>query len=108
MNKYKHLKLHAKTNYKNKTKKQKHQIQNTIKYIALYEPPDGSLLLGSWIDTESPASSPSGGDSPVHWNNAVGIKASVFQLAQDIPLAISPFDQSEQTANVSFIQDTGM
>jgi hypothetical protein len=64
----------------------------------LYEPPDGKVLFGAWVDTESAASSPSGGDSPLAYNQRMNVQADVFQLSQTIPLQL--------TVNLSMVQNT--
>jgi hypothetical protein len=72
----------------------------------LYEPPDGKVLFGAWVDTESAASSPSGGDTPLAYNQRMNVQADVFQLSQTIPLTISQFDNSQLTVNLSMVQNT--
>ncbi|KAI9344252.1 glycoside hydrolase superfamily [Obelidium mucronatum] len=62
-------------------------------YAALYEPADGQVILGAWVDTEAPktvAGIGLGGDSPAAFNRRLGKSAGVFHLAQTLPLGISP------------------
>ncbi|KAJ3058539.1 hypothetical protein HDU98_005366, partial [Podochytrium sp. JEL0797] len=74
----------------------------------LYEPADGKLIWGAWVDSEDPktATVGIGGDSPVMLNQRIQQNAGVFQFSQQLPLQISPYNNAEMAANVSLIQDT--
>ncbi|KAI8614309.1 glycoside hydrolase superfamily [Chytriomyces sp. MP71] len=77
--------------------------------FSLYEPKDGKIMFGAWVDSEDPKASGNiglGGDSPVAFNNRLGQNASVFHMSQSIPLAISPFDGTEMTVPLNLIEDT--
>ncbi|KAJ1567943.1 hypothetical protein HK405_004200, partial [Cladochytrium tenue] len=75
--------------------------------LSLYEPPDGTAILGAWVDTADPTTSASGGDTPSKFNSRVGFNAGAFELAQDLPLAVSNFTGEQLTANLSMVQATG-
>ena len=73
---------------------------------ALYEPADGKFMLGAWLDTSAASvSEPSGGDSPVAFNSRLNQNASIFHMAQNIPIDVDQFGE-EQTANLTFVQAT--
>ncbi|KAJ3356188.1 hypothetical protein HDU83_001767 [Entophlyctis luteolus] len=75
--------------------------------LSLYEPADGKVIWGAWVDSSThDASAGTGGDSPSLFNSRLGSSAGVFELSQNLPLAISPYDQSELTANLSLIEAT--
>ncbi|ORY48554.1 hypothetical protein BCR33DRAFT_714314 [Rhizoclosmatium globosum] len=81
---------------------------------SLYEPADGKIIFGAWVDSDDPkvaaaggTNSGVGGDSPVSFNNRLGLNAGVFHKSQMLPLAISPYDQSELTANLTMVEQTG-
>ncbi|KAJ3108694.1 hypothetical protein HDU96_007453 [Phlyctochytrium bullatum] len=74
--------------------------------LTLYEPPDGLAYLSAWVDTADPKDSPSGGDSPLKFNQRIERMASAFHVSQRIPLDTSPFDQSRLTANLSSLEET--
>ncbi|KAJ3110452.1 hypothetical protein HDU96_006607 [Phlyctochytrium bullatum] len=78
-----------------------------IPALSLYEPPDGLAMLSAWVDISSPAPGTSGGDTPTLYNTRLGRNAPAFHLSQNIPLDIAPWDNSELTANLSMVQDTG-
>ncbi|KAJ3021422.1 UNVERIFIED_CONTAM: hypothetical protein HDU68_009632 [Siphonaria sp. JEL0065] len=78
---------------------------------SLYEPIDGKVIFGAWVDSENADTAPiasgtHGGDSPVAFNNRLGFNAGVFHLSQQLPLGISTYDKSEQTANLTLIEQT--
>ncbi|KAJ3387888.1 hypothetical protein HDU84_000424 [Entophlyctis sp. JEL0112] len=79
----------------------------SVSALALYEPADGNVVWGSWVDTSASASTGTGGDSPSLFNGRLGRSTGVFELSQDLPLAISQYDNSELTANLSMIEATG-
>ncbi|KAJ3021118.1 UNVERIFIED_CONTAM: hypothetical protein HDU68_009793 [Siphonaria sp. JEL0065] len=84
-------------------------VASSANSLTLYEPADGKVYLGAWVDTESPYTASNvtvGGDSPASFNKRLGSSASVFHLSQTLPLSISPFDQSELTANLTSIEET--
>ncbi|KAJ3100713.1 hypothetical protein HDU96_010240 [Phlyctochytrium bullatum] len=64
------------------------------------EPPDGKLYFGAWIDT-----SPEGKDSPRLFNQRIGRKASVFQMAQTIPVELDPVTKVRRDFNFSNLDD---
>ncbi|KAJ3344722.1 hypothetical protein HDU83_004922 [Entophlyctis luteolus] len=75
--------------------------------LALYEPADGKVIWGAWVDASTyNASTGTGGDTPLLFNGRVGRSAGVFELSQHLPLAISPYDQSQMTANLSLLEAT--
>ncbi|KAI8609136.1 glycoside hydrolase superfamily [Chytriomyces sp. MP71] len=77
--------------------------------LALYEPADGKIMFGAWVDSEDPKATVKlglGGDSPSQFNQRLGQSAAVFHLSQSLPLAISPFDQTEQTAPLNLVENT--
>ncbi|TPX74854.1 hypothetical protein CcCBS67573_g03883 [Chytriomyces confervae] len=75
----------------------------------LYEPADGKIVFGAWVETESATTVGPvtlGGDSPSDFNKRLGLNAGVFHMSQSIPLAISPFDQTQMTAPLNLIEAT--
>ncbi|KAJ3131515.1 hypothetical protein HK100_006287, partial [Physocladia obscura] len=78
--------------------------------LGLYEPADGKVIWGAWVDS-SVAGTPNslltaGGDSPTLFDKRLGQNAGVFQLSQNLPLAISVYDGSKLTANLSLVEAT--
>ncbi|KAJ3069364.1 hypothetical protein HDU98_007605 [Podochytrium sp. JEL0797] len=77
----------------------------------LYEPADGKLIFGGWIDTEDPNTLSTnigiGGDSPNLFNQRLGHQAGVFHFSQMLPLEISSFTQQQMTVNLTAVEDTG-
>ncbi|KAI9324835.1 glycoside hydrolase superfamily [Zopfochytrium polystomum] len=74
--------------------------------LGLYEPADGKLIIGAWVDTQDPKDSPSGGDSPSQFNARIGNSAGAFMFTQDIPLEVSPYTGATVTANLSAVEAT--
>ncbi|KAJ3231342.1 hypothetical protein HDU81_003861 [Chytriomyces hyalinus] len=75
----------------------------------LYEPTDGKIIFGAWVETDAATTVGPvvlGGDSPSDFNKRLGLNAGVFHMSQSIPLAISPFDQTQQTAPLNLIEAT--
>ncbi|ORY48555.1 glycoside hydrolase [Rhizoclosmatium globosum] len=76
----------------------------------LYEPADGKVLFGAWVDTEDPSTNATnigiGGDSPVKFNQRLGSNAAVFHFSQRLPLDISPYTQEEMTVPLKLVEDT--
>ncbi|KAI8610025.1 glycoside hydrolase superfamily [Chytriomyces sp. MP71] len=84
-------------------------LANTAAALALYEPADGKVMWGGWVDSENATATGNigvGGDSPATFNQRLGKNAAVFHMSQSIPLAISPFDQTEETVPLKLIEDT--
>jgi hypothetical protein len=52
---------------------------------ALFEPPDGKVYLGAWLDFGN-------GDTTLKFNKDMNFNASFFQEAQDMPLKPNPRD----------------
>ncbi|KAJ3062827.1 hypothetical protein HDU98_001331, partial [Podochytrium sp. JEL0797] len=77
--------------------------------LGIYEPADGKILFGAWIDTEDPKAAGNiglGGDSPTLFNQRLGLNAPVFHMSQQLPLQISPFTQQQMTANLTMLEQT--
>jgi hypothetical protein len=74
--------------------------------LEIYEPANGNIMFSFWLDTESQATSASGGDSPVAFIQRTGMKPAAFAFSQQIPLIISPYDGSQMTSNLSMVQVT--
>ncbi|KAI8830265.1 glycoside hydrolase superfamily [Chytriomyces cf. hyalinus JEL632] len=75
----------------------------------LYEPADGKIIFGAWVETEAASTVGPitlGGDTPSAFNTRLGQNAGVFHMSQSIPLAISPFDQTQQTAPLNLLETT--
>ncbi|KAJ3332220.1 hypothetical protein HDU76_000927 [Blyttiomyces sp. JEL0837] len=67
---------------------------------AHYYPPSGKRYICAWVQTDNKT------DTPSAFNSRIKQNTPCFQLAQDIPLAISPFDNSELTVDLSQVQNT--
>ncbi|KAJ3415219.1 hypothetical protein HDV05_005359 [Chytridiales sp. JEL 0842] len=75
---------------------------------ALYEPSDGKFMIGSWLDSESTATNPDGGNSPTLFNTNLGNMAAAFQLEQEIPVLKDQFGTQLTANNKLFCADAIM
>ncbi|KAJ3071389.1 hypothetical protein HDU98_005419 [Podochytrium sp. JEL0797] len=77
----------------------------------LYEPADGKIIWGAWVDTTNAKDAyqfgTAGGDSPSSFNKRLGQNAGVFHLSQTLPLTPSPWGGGPLTANLTHIEQTG-
>ncbi|KAJ3398619.1 hypothetical protein HDU80_008724 [Chytriomyces hyalinus] len=84
-------------------------VATKLAAATLYEPADGKIIFGAWVETEAASTVGPitlGGDTPSAFNTRLGQNAGVFHMSQSIPLAISPFDQTQQTAPLNLLETT--
>ncbi|ORY48553.1 glycoside hydrolase [Rhizoclosmatium globosum] len=74
----------------------------------LYEPADGKVVFGAWVDVQDPAKADPligvGGDSPATFNKRLGQNAGVFHFSQRLPLDKSKESGEEQTCRSSLLR----
>ncbi|KAI9344256.1 hypothetical protein BDR26DRAFT_893869 [Obelidium mucronatum] len=69
-------------------------LQLSVATATLYEPADGKIIFGAWVDSEDALAAGNigvVGDSPAAFNRRLGKNAGVFHLSQTLPLGVSPF-----------------
>lgn len=71
-------------------------LVQTSHSAASIAPPDGKVFLAAWLDSTDLPNLPNSGDRPQKFNSRLGINASAFQYAENIPNLAHPQYMADQ------------